>query len=233
MLGETGRVLARRMGRIAALGVAALAAAVIAYAAAGVIGGAIPANRGWTEPGTGVRIFVESNGVHTGLVLPVAAAGIDWRDLLRASDIADPRYAAHRWRSFGWGEREFYLETPTWGDVRPSTVLAAAIGSDETLMHVAYIAEPVPGDAVHAITLRPAEYRRLAAFIRGSFRIERGRRPTHRHGYGASDAFYEGLGRYDAITTCNAWTGDALRHAGVRVGAWTPFPETVLRWFPG
>lgn len=202
------------------------------YGAAGMIGGAIPANGGWTPPADGVRIFVETNGVHTDLIVPVAAAGVDWRDLVRPGDIGDSRYAAYDHLAIGWGERRFYLETPTWADIRPGTVLRAAIGSDRTLVHVVHLPAPPTGDDVRAILLRPDEYRRLATFIRASFaHTPPGYRPAFFHGYGDYDAFYSGSGRYDGLMTCNAWTGAALRHAGVRVGAWTPFPVTVMGWF--
>ena len=112
---------------------------------------------------------------------------------------------------------------------------AAAIGSDRTVMHVDHVPPPrVGADSdgdVRAIILRPEEYRRLADFIRASFRSEGGLRPAHQYGYADYDSFYDANGHYNAITTCNSWTGNALRHAGVRVGAWTPFPVTVLGWF--
>jgi uncharacterized protein (TIGR02117 family) len=204
-----------------------LACVLVAYGAAGMIGGAIPANAGWRQASDGVRIYVDSNGVHTGIIVPVTAEGIDWRDLVRPEDIDDPRYAAYSFVEIGWGERTFYLETPTWRDMRPLTVLRAAIGSDRTLVHVDHLPEPQQGDSTRAITLTPEEYRRLAAAIRASFA------PGGRHyrGYGGWDAFYDARGRYSAFETCNAWTGDMLRAAGVRVGVWTPFPVTVLGWF--
>jgi len=110
----------------------------------------------------------------------------------------------------------------------------AGIGSDRTVMHVDHVPEPRidAGDGdIRAITLRPEEYRRLAEFVHKSFKNEGGERPVHHYGYDVYDSFYDARGHYSAITTCNAWTGDALRHAGVRVGAWTPFPVTVLGWF--
>lgn len=197
-----------------------------AYAVAGLVGSATPVNGDWRPPERGVRIYVESNGVHTGIVVPKVAAGVDWRPLVPAEHLADPRYGAHRWVSFGWGERAFYLETPTWSAVKPATVLAAAIGSDRTLIHADHAPEPRPGVEVRALTLRPHEYRRLAAFIRGTF----AERPRHYRGYGPWDAFYDARGRYSFGRTCNAWTGEALAYAGVRVGRWTPFPATVLNW---
>lgn len=206
---------------------AGLALMLLLYAGAGLIGGALPANRAWRPPARGIPIYVESNGVHVGFVLPRQAAGVDWSGWAPARDLADPRYAAHDHVAIGWGEKAFYLETPSWADVKLATVLAAARGSDATLLHVEHIPRPATADDVRRVLLRPQEYRRLAAFIQASFRPGGGRY----RGYGANDAFYEARGRYDGWRTCNAWAGDALRHAGVRVGRWTPFPGTVMAWF--
>lgn len=223
----------RRVSRWIGWAVATLVLLLTGYGAAGMVGGAIPRNAGWTPPADGVRVLIESNGVHTDLVLPKVAAGIDLRGLLPGTDLADPRYAAFDHVAIGWGERTFYLETPTWADVRPLTVLRAATGSDRTVLHVEHLRMQPAGDDARAVTLRPAEYGRLVAFIRASFAAETTATPRwHRTGYGASDAFYAATGRYSALATCNAWTGDALAAAGVRVGAWTPFPVTVLGWFP-
>lgn len=200
---------------------------VAGYASAGLIGGSVPVNAGWRPPSQGVRIYIESNGVHTGIVVPKVAAGVDWRPIARPEHLADPRYAGYDHLSFGWGERDFYLGTPRWADLRIRTVLAAASGSSRTLVHVDHLPEPKPADDVRGVTLRPEEYRRLAAFIRATF-AERAR--VYR-GYGPYDAFYEARGRYSLVRTCNSWTGEALARAGVRVGRWTPFPVTVMEWF--
>lgn len=215
-----------RLPTLVARALAALLLLVLAYTAAGLAGGALPANAGWRPPDEGVVIWVESNGVHTGLVMPKVAAGVDWRPFAPAGDLRDPRYAAHGHVAVGWGDHDFYLGTPTWADVRPGIVLAAAIGSDRTLLHVEHVPPPAAGADVRRVVLRPAEYRRLAAFIRASLRSRR-RWP----GYAGNDAFYEARGRYSAVGTCNEWTGAALRSAGVRVGRWTPFPVTVMGWF--
>ncbi len=200
-----------------------LLAVPMLYAAAGAVGGLVPTNSAWRQATQGVRIYVEDNGIHTGIVLPAQG----WEDIVRPEHFRDPRYARHGWRSFGWGDRAFYVETPTWSDLRPMTVLRAATGSDRTVMHVDAVPEPQVGASVRAVMLSPQEYARLLDVIRSSFAAGP---PVH--GYGDYDAFYPAHGRYSAIRTCNAWTGEALRHAGVRMGAWTPFSATVLRWLP-
>ena len=207
--------------------VASLFGVVASYAVAGLVGGSIPSNRDWRAPAEGVHIFVESNGVHTGIIVPKVAAGVDWRGVARAEDLRDPRYGAFDHVAFGWGEKTFYLETPTWADVKLRTVVASAVGSTRTLMHVDHLPRPRAGDGAREIVVTPAQYRRLAAYIRASFRDGGARY----RGYAGYDAFYEANGRYSAVRTCNAWTGDALRFAGVRVGWWTPFPVTVMGWF--
>ncbi|MBB4153749.1 uncharacterized protein (TIGR02117 family) [Sphingomonas jinjuensis] len=206
--------------------VAALLMLLALYGMAGMIGGAIPANRDWRAPDRGVSVWVESNGVHVGIVVPKRAGGVDWRGFASPRDLGDPRFAGYDHLAIGWGERDFFLGTPTWADVRLPTVLAAGYGSDATLLHVEHVPRPREGGDVRRVVLTPAEYRRLAAAIMAS----RGAGPARR-GYAANDVFYPARGHYSAVTTCNAWVGWVLRFAGVRVGAWTPFPETVLWWF--
>jgi len=219
-IGDGLRKLARRAG-VASLLLIGL------YATAGMAGGSIPANAGWVQPAEGIRIYVEDNGIHTGIVMPVSAAGVDWRGSFPASDIGDSRYAGFDHVAVGWGDRAFYVETPTWRKVSPAIVLRAAIGSRRTVLHVEHVPAPPAGNAVRAIVLTPDQYRRLAAFVRASL----GPGGKVAGGYGPDDAFYDARGTYSAITTCNEWTGRALRSAGVRVGAWTPFPVTVMGWF--
>lgn len=218
----------RAAPRVALRVAAAFVLLLLAYGAAGLIGGAVPVNRDWRQPATGVEIWIESNGIHTGVVVPKVAAGVDWRGLARPAHLADPRYAGHDHLSFGWGERAFYLETPTWSQVRLRTVLGAAFGSDATLVHVDHVPRPRAGGDARRLVLTPDQYRRLAAVIAAS--VAPGAR--HHRGYYAWDAFYDGTGRYSALNTCNNWTGAALRAAGVRTGWWTPFPVTVMWWIP-
>jgi uncharacterized protein (TIGR02117 family) len=205
---------------------AGLVGLLIFYFGAGLVGSAIPVNAEWRQAEQGIRIYVIDNGIHTDLVLPASAAGVTWDDRVRPGDLADPNRAGTSHLAFGWGDRDFYLNTPTWWDVNPVRVGKAMVGMGATVLHVSHIAEPRPGPNARAIMLRPEEYRRLAAFIRGTF----GEGPPAR-GYGASDAFYVARGGYSLFRTCNAWTGEALRAARVRVGAWTPFPSGVMQWF--
>ena len=209
--------------------VLALLAVPLLYLAAALAGSLIPVNRDWREPASGETVYVVSNGVHTDLILPVEAQGLDWRSLLHRADFADPDPAA-RWLAFGMGERRVYLETPRWRDIRLGTILAALVGG-ERVMHVEWVGDPQWH--ARAIRLRPEEYRRLWSAIHAGFALDAAGRPKHiaHPGYGPADAFYEGVGRASAINTCNAWTTDRLRIAGVKTSLWSPFAAGVVRHY--
>lgn len=184
-----------------------------------------PAARG------GVEIFVCTNGVHTDLVLPAVTGLADWTSDLRQSDFpgAGP-WASHF--SFGWGDRAFYLETRQWSDLRLTTALSALFGAGPSVMHVYAMHRPAGSPDCGALVLAEEQYRALAAFVSDSFRRDGEGRviPLPGSGYGATDLFYEAVGHYSPVETCNEWTGKALRAAGVTMGAWTPFEGGVMRW---
>ena len=199
---------------------------LLGYAAFCAVLSRTAVNGDWRPPARGVAVFVEDNGIHTSLVLPKRAAGVDLAAVFPPRDLSQPRYGGWRHVAVSWGERGFFVGTPTWWDVRPGTVIRAALGSDATVLHVEHVAPPVAGSAVRRVVLRPEEYRRLVAFVLASKR-----QGSAAAGYGGYDAFYPALGRYDVVHNCNDWTGRALAFAGVRVGRWTPVSGAVMGWF--
>ena len=215
---------------IKALG-AALAGIVLAFllfALAGWVGSSLPRNADWQEPEQGIEIMVGTNGVHTELVLPLVTAQKDWRFDFPAADLAVPRHDATH-VAISWGEREVFLNTPTWWDLSPVTVLRIVGVGGEGLLHVAHYVRPAPSGDNRPLTLTPAQYARLVAAIERS--LPQGAR-TRYDGYGPHDVFYEAPGEYTPANTCNQWTSDTLAVAGVRTGLWTPFAGGVMKWVP-
>lgn len=176
------------------------------YLLAALVLARIPANPDWREPETGITIFVQSNEIHTGIVLP---AGLG------------------KWRAYGWGDRDFYRSTPRWQDMRPATVLSALVGSGSTVVHVDELGDFIADENWRPMRLRAAEYARLRAYIAATVRPG-----ASEPGYTQYDRFYPARGHYSALNTCNVWTGEALKAAGVRTGIWTPFAGDVMRWVP-
>jgi uncharacterized protein (TIGR02117 family) len=218
----------RRIWRASLALLATLLLALALFALAGWIGSAIPRNGSWHEPADGVEILVESNGVHTALVLPLVTADKDWRAELPAADLVLPnRDYTHV--AISWGEREVFLHTPTWWDLRPITVLRIIGVGGDGLLHVAHYVRPAPADDIRPLRLTREQYRRLVAGIEHA--LPHGPRVRHA-GYGPQDVFYDAPGHYTARNTCNQWTSDRLAEAGVRTGWWTPFAGGVMKWVP-
>lgn len=220
----------RRAGRLALRIAAALLALPLAYLLAALLLGVVPANLAWRAPDRGVDIFLRTNGVHTWIVVPKVNAVMDWRPYAPGEHLRDPRWGAADHVAFGYGNREFYLNTPTWADLSPRTAALALFGSGPSLLHVEHDHRPGEDRWTRRLTVSPDQYRRLADYIRRRFqRDARGQTmPLIGRGYNDWDMFYEANGGYSFVMTCNEWTGRALRRAGIRTGAWTPFPHSLM-----
>jgi uncharacterized protein (TIGR02117 family) len=196
------------------------------YLTAALIGSLVPVNRGWREPNKGITIYIADNGIHADLVMPVKAEGLDWTTVIPPDDMASA-LPSERWIAVGSGEERVYLNTPTWWDVTPSTIISALAGGNR-VMHVEYV--PSPDYAVRQIRLRPAEYRRLWAAVRADFALDSKGRPdrVEHPGYGCCDAFYHGLGKENALRTCNSWVARWLRLAGIETSLWSPLVDGLI-----
>jgi uncharacterized protein (TIGR02117 family) len=197
------------------------------YLTAALIGSLVPVNRGWREPERGITVYIADNGIHADLVMPVKAQGLDWSAFIPAGDMASAQ-PSERWIAVGSGEERVYLNTPTWWDVTPRTIVSALAGGNR-VMHVEYV--PSPDYAVRQIRLRPAEHRRLWAAVRADFALDSKGRPERLEhpGYGCCDAFYRGLGKENALRTCNSWVARWLRLAGIETSLWSPLVDG-LTW---
>ena len=222
-------VVVRRLLCWGLVGSGALVVGLAAYLGAAVVLGWLSVNRDYVPAESGVDVYLVTNGIHADLVVPIDALDVHWAERL-------PLPAWDRWRAFGgdlafgWGDRGFYIETPTWGDLRVSTALFAVTGLDTSVLHVEVVRVPAPGASTRHVRLSPPAYRRLAAFISSTFGVERGEPalPIPGAHYGNHDAFYAAKGHYSLLQTCNEWTRRGLQDAGVRVPVWSPFDKALL-----
>lgn len=206
---------------------ASVATVVLAYLTAAWIGSSLPVNAAARAAANGVAIYVESNGVHTGVIVPLVNQQADFSAYASADHArAAPPGATHM--LVGWGHAGVYRDTPRWRDLRPSDAISAIIGSDDTLLHVTYMTEPAPNPWQRRVLVSPAAYRGIARRIMAGFADGAAPSPA----YADDDVFYTSHGRYSAIVTCNEWTGSILRDAGVPMGRWTPLAGGVMKWLP-
>ena len=204
--------------------------AVAIYLAAALAGSHIPANGEWRQPEEGIDIFVETNGVHVSLIVPMSAAGEDLSDLIRPEHLGNrDLFGTHA--MIGWGHGRVYRNAQTWADVQSGDIASAITGSDFTTLHIYHLINPHALPHRKELRVTPEQYRKIIGQVRSTFRLnDRGESIAH-PAYGPDNLFYDSHGYYSAINSCNNWTGDILRNAGVRIGIWTPMPGGVMRWF--
>jgi uncharacterized protein (TIGR02117 family) len=173
------------------------------------------------------RILVLSNPIHTDIAIPLAD---DTRAVFAflapfGVPVAEP---AAEWLIIGWGGRAFYLETPTWADLKPLPAFRA-LTLDNSVMHVDVAGGIDEGHAsVTPLALAPAEFQHMIDFILASFARKDGDVIVVPDGaYGQYDRFFEAEGYFNAFLGCNTWTAAALRAAGLRTGFWNPLPQTL------
>lgn len=224
----------RRWLRHIGLALLTFVSIVLLYGLAGFALAWIPTNTDFRPDPHGVEIAVMDNGVHTDIVVPLQHPQQNWWDLLSPDDFpAD--VSKYRYVAFGWGNREFYLQTPTWADVRATTVARASIGLGGSALRADLLYDlPPPSAKSRRLRIRPDQYDRLSQAIQDTMVLSEESRATPIAGahYLDSDAFYEATGRYHLFNTCNVWTGRVLQDAGIRVGWWTPFPSSLFYQFP-
>ena len=84
------------------------------------------------------EIFIKSNGVHTDVVLPIKSDMINWFDFFNYEDTLSQR-DDFLYISIGWGDKGFYLDTPTWAELKLSTALIAGFGLGNAALHITYM----------------------------------------------------------------------------------------------
>lgn len=222
----------RRLTRAALAIPAALVIIVVGYLLAAWIGSSIPQNSTFVEAEDGIEIMVETNGTHTGIVMPVQTDQHNWRQtfpsaLRPTSSGAKPTHIA-----IGFGEREVFLDVPNWSDMRMTTALRIAVLGGDPVIRVSHYVRPVPSENYRPMRISRTQYRRLVSAIEAALPPEPASGRTVLTGTFAADAYYEARGRYSMGNTCNSWVGARLADAGIEIGLWTPLAGGVMKWIP-
>lgn len=207
-----------------ALSLAALTSIVLLYLTAAWLLARIPV-QGETQNKQDLEIYILTNGVHTDIVVPAVSVYEDWTKEIRYSDTKS-NDSANRYLAMGWGDKGFYLETPTWADLKASVAFKAATGLSTTAIHATYHRSLNLGDSCRKINISATQYKRLIRYIKNSFQTDPNGHVMNiktNANYGDTDAFYEAKGSYSMFHTCNTWVNNGLKATGLKSCLWTPF----------
>ena len=185
------------------------------------------------EPGLydDVAIYIKTNGVHTDIVVPMKNESYDWSRsvLLSGTHLTDT--SGIQWLAMGWGDKGFYLQTPTWSDLNFSTAFKAAFALSSSAIHATYYNNMTETKSCKKIMISTGQYQRLVAYLQQSFKKDTAGKIISiitNANYGNNDAFYEGSGRYSMFKTCNSWANAALKSCGQKACLWTAFDTGIF-----
>lgn len=177
-----------------------------------------------------VTVFVLSNGVHADFVMPVKSEVRDWSREVKFANTRG-KDTLFRYVGIGWGNKRFYMETPTWADLTVRTAFSATLGLGRSAIHATFYKDMMVYDKCVKIGLTMEQYGRLVVYIDSSFARDADghyRLIVTDANYGESDAFYEANGRFSMFCTCNTWVNSGLKACGQRACVWTPFEDGVF-----
>jgi uncharacterized protein (TIGR02117 family) len=199
------------------------------YLIAAFMLGLIPVNKNYVQAEHGTNVLISSNGVHLDIIMPVATEQMDWRVLIPPDHFPGTVAQSH-YIGFGWGEKNFYINTPTWADLQPKIAINAMLWPTSSAMHVNYYkAVPMLDHNTLSITLNDQEFEALLSYIYRSFQLRDDKAILiEEAGYDMNDNFYEAHGKYHMFFTSNDWVNKALKIIGIRAAIWSPFDKAVL-----
>ena len=165
-------------------------------------------------------IYILYSPIHTDIVFNI-------HDLKQTS-LKEFQNRQQGYLSFGWGEKEIYMNTATLSEIKLLSSLKALFINTPSILHVAYYPNILHYKDVKKINLSQEQFSLLETSILNDFN------PTtqaHR-GFSKNDFFYTAKDSYNLIHTCNTWTGDKLREANISMSYWTPLSQNVTASLP-
>ena len=178
----------------------------------------------------GVSIYIHTNGVHTDIVVPVKNAMCDWSKEIKFQNTISKDTTAE-YIAFGWGDKGFYLNTPTWSQLKFSVAFKAAFALSSSAIHATFYKTIEENADCKKILISEDQYSMLVVYIQKSFKTDSTGNIINIKtdaNYNNEDAFYEAKGKYNLFYTCNTWANNALKACGQRACLWTPFDKGIF-----
>lgn len=160
-------------------------------------------------------VYLTTNGVHLDIVIP--------KSLLSNSLLKDLKHNTQdNYFSFGWGDEDFYINTPEWKDLKFKNAFKALFLKSNTLIHLTRYRNAQADWTV--IKLSEKQLQKLNAYILGSFKTKADKKIIlNGVSYFTNDNFYKANGSYSVFTTCNTWANNAFKTSNLKCCYWTPF----------
>jgi uncharacterized protein (TIGR02117 family) len=176
-----------------------------------------------------IQICVSNTGIHSNIILPLKNNIFDWQDYLSINEIGTDTINNYNFLSFGWGDRDFYLSTPTLADFKLDITFKALFLPTPSVVYVKGY-QAIPNDLeVKCVRITEFEYFQLTNYIQATFKDDaKGQIIRIADGHTDNAGFYSAVGNYSILRNCNSWTGEALRTANVNTPLWDGLSFAIM-----
>jgi len=166
-------------------------------------------------------VYLNTNGVHLNIIIYINELSIELKKDLEFTQ--DQKYF-----SFGWGDKNFYLNTPTWKDLTFGNAFKALFFKTSTLIHLTKYKQI--RKSWTKVTLSEQELKKLNQFISKSFQKDVSGKKIilPNSGYSRNDDFYKANGSYSCFKTSNTWVNSAFKKSDLKSSFWTPFDFRLI-----
>jgi len=204
------RALLRILGKI----IKTLLAAGLLYAVSVVVLSLWPTSPKEHQCDNEHTVYVGDNGLHLDFILPQSQLPDKW--LKTIPIMRDAPFV-----SLGWGDQEFYINTPEWSDLTVGVAIRATLLNSPAAIHLTQHQQINPNWI--SVSLCPQQYQALITYIDHTFIQDPGPQIIENSGYSNYDIFYRAQGSYHLLNTCNNWVNKGLKKADVQTSIWSPF----------
>lgn len=176
-----------------------------------------------------IDIYLISNGFHSDIVVPIKSEEMDWSEIIKYKHTLS-NDSSFKFIAFGWGDRNFYLETPTWSHLKYDVAFQALFFLNRSAIHATFFYNMFESESCIKISINSQNYMKLIEYIIGELIFDKNGKVLQIENlqYDNNDAFYEAKGSFTLFYTCNTWVNEALKTANQKACLWTPFEEGIF-----
>ncbi|MCP6760958.1 MAG: TIGR02117 family protein [Fischerella sp. CENA71] len=183
----------------------------------------------YSQSNRDIKICVYNTGIHSNIIVPTTNNIFDWHKFFSISKIGIDTAPNYNYLSFGWGDKDFYMLTPSLSDLKFSTTFKALFLPTPSVMYVKGY-QVIPTDLeVKCVRVSKNDYLRLTDYIQDSFQLDtKGRTVRLGNGHTVNAGFYAAVGSYSILRNCNSWTASGLRRANINTPVWDGLSSAII-----
>ena len=172
-------------------------------------------------------IFIYQSTAHTEILIPLPYFTQTYQEkfpnLIKNN--------THGYLAFSYGDEAFMMEVPTWDKIKIGVALKSLFLNTPALLRVGYY-WGIKEEECIKIKLSKQCLEKLNQGILDAFTLKDGKFQRYDDHYKERNSFYfKAKKSYNLFHTCNSWSGNKLRDAGLGVPYITPFAQQVTHNF--